>query len=211
MKTTPDSHELYKASTKEPTLINVPQMQYLMIDGHGKPETSHEFQDAIQALYGIAYTLKFSRKKRGEDSTYKIPPLEGLWWADDNRDFEAGGNPEAWQWTLMIAQPDFITRKEFNDAVKELVAKKPETSAAKFVRLEKWKEGPSVQVMHVGPYAEEWQTIKRLMEYAERYGVATGKHHEIYLGDPRRSAPEKLKTILRHPVKLRSRKAALQD
>lgn len=203
-----DTSSLYKATAKTPALVDVPKMQYLMIDGFGYPGDSPEFQQAVQALYGLAYTIKFSRKKRGEESTYRIPPLEGLWWSEDIRDFQPEGDKSKWQWTLMIAQPDFITKKEFDEARKALLEKKPETVRAKDVKLSAWKEGPSVQVMHIGPYSAEGPTIEKLMKYAEDLGELTGKHHEIYLGDPRRAMPDKLKTIIRHPVKLRRKSRA---
>lgn len=198
--------DLYKASAKSPVLVDVPKMQYLTIDGAGYPENSPEFQQAIEALYGIAYTIKFSRKKRGEESAYRIAPLEGLWWADDVRDFQPRGDKSKWQWTLLIAQPEFITKKEFEAARAALIERKSETVRAKDVKLEAWKEGPSVQVLHVGPYSTEGPTIERLLSFGQQYGELTGKHHEIYLGDPRRARPDKLKTIIRHPVKLRTKK-----
>jgi hypothetical protein len=204
-----DTNQLYKASAKSPVLVDVPKMPYLTIDGSGYPGNSPEFQQAIEALYGIAYTIKFSRKKRGEESGYRIPPLEGLWWSEDIKDFQPDGDKSKWQWTLMIAQPEFITKKEFEDARKALLERKPGTLRAKDVKLSQWKEGPSVQVLHVGPYSEEGPTIERLMAFAQEYGELTGKHHEIYLGDPRRARPDRLETIIRHPVKLRSKKRAV--
>ncbi len=170
-----------------------------MIDGIGDPETSKDFQDAVQALYSIAYTIKFGRKKRGEESDYKLSPLEGLWWSDNMSDFASGAR-DKWQWTVMVAQPDFITKTEVAKAAKDAASKKELPSLLK-VRFEKWKEGECAQIMHVGPYSTEKATIEKLHAFIwENGGELTGKHHEIYLGDPRRAAPEKLKTILRQPL-----------
>ncbi len=196
--------KLYAASVKTPKFVSVPKMPYLMVDGQGDPNTSKEFQDAVQALYSLAYTIKFGRKKRGEESDYRITPLEGLWWSDDMSDF-ATGNKAKWKWTLMLAQPEFITKAEVTAAVKEVTAKKDVPALPK-VRFEKWKEGECVQIMYVGPYAEEGPTIQKLHIFIIEQGAQlTGKHHEIYLGDPRRAAPDKLKTILRQPLKRLSR------
>lgn len=192
--------ELLSANAKTPKFVNVPKMQYLMVDGIGDPEHSKDFQDAIQALYSIAYTMKFGRKKRGEESDYKMMPLDGLWWAKDMSSFMKDDRAK-WQWTLMLAQPDFITKPEVARAVKDATAKK-ELPLAPKVRLEKWKEGECAQIMHIGPYSKEGPTIQKLHDFIHAQGAElTGKHHEIYMGDPRRAAPDKLKTILRQPVK----------
>ena len=193
--------DLYKASTKKPEYVRVPAKKFLMIDGSGDPATVPEFQEGIEALYTLAYTMKFDRKKRGDDSSYKIPPVEALWWSDDPKNFMEGGDKTKWQWRLMLSEPDSISQSELKTASKEALQKK-ELPAVKAVRLEKFTEGPSMQVMHVGPYSSEGQAIERLHQSAKDAGYEiTGKFHEIYIGDPRRSAPEKLKTILRQPVR----------
>ncbi len=195
---------LYKASPKKSAIIKVPATKYLMIDGMGDPNTSKEFQDAIQALYPLAYTIKFGRKKQGKESDYKITPLEALWWSNDPKAFSSGGDKSKWKWTAMIAQPDFIGQSDLKSAAKEAFAKK-QLPAINSVRLEKFLEGPAVQMLHVGPYSTVGSTIEQLHVFARESGYEiTGKYHEIYLGDPRRSAPEKLKTILRQPIRKRS-------
>ncbi len=194
------SDGLYKASKKTPEFLKVPAMKYLMIDGTGDPNTSKQFQDSIQALYSLAYGIKFGRKKRGEESDYKIPPLEGLWWSDDPKNFMDGGDKSKWQWRLMISEPDFVSQKDLTIAAEE-AGKKKALPALPSVRLEKFAEGPAVQMMHVGPYSTEHTSIARLHDFAKESGYEiTGKFHEIYLSDPSKTAPEKIKTIIRQPV-----------
>ena len=193
---------LYKASAQEPALVDVPPMDYLMIDGRGAPDTSPAFQQAIEALYGLSYTLKFGLKKR-EGLDWRVMGLEGLWWAEGDDPGEAfrSGDKTRWQWTLMIAQPDFITRAFVEEAREELLARRP-MPAAKQVRLARLEEGPSAQILHVGPYAEVVPTIDLMLAFIKEKGYEfNGKHHEIYLSDPRRTKPERLKTIIRQPVK----------
>ncbi|SRR5581483_7006456 len=191
---------LYKASAKKAELVRIPAQKFLMIDGTGDPNISKAFQEGVQALYSLAYGIKFGRKKRGEDWNYKIPPLEGLWWSEDMNNFMEGGDRSQWQWRLMLAEPDFVTKKEVSEAAKEAGERK-KLPALPSVRFEKFAEGPAVQMMYVGPYSKEGPAIERLHAFAREAGYElSGKHHEIYLGDPRRSAPDKLKTILRQPV-----------
>jgi hypothetical protein len=198
--TSTDLLSLYKASAKEPEVVSVPLTKYLMIDGIGDPNTSPAFQSAVETLYGLAYTIKFGRKKRGLKSDYKITPLEGLWWADNMNAFGPEGDRSKWKWTIMLAQPEFIMSRDVAVATKELKEKK-DLPLLPQVRFERYKEGKSVQIMHVGPYSAEGPTIERLHKYAQDHGLAIrGKHHEIYLGDPRRARPDRLKTILRQPV-----------
>lgn len=191
---------LYQPKVGQPVTVDVPAMNFLMIDGRGDPNKSQEYVDAIQTLYPVAYTLKFMAKKElGQD--FGVMPLEGLWWSDDMSDFSSG-NKSNWQWTAMIMQPDIITKAMFERAVKEVAAKKNPASLAK-LRFEKYAEGRAAQVMYVGPYSEEGETIKQLHAYIESQGgklTASNKHHhEIYLGDPRRTDPSKLKTVIRQP------------
>jgi hypothetical protein len=190
---------LYIPSAQDFSMVEVPTMQFLMIDGQGNPNTSQDYIDAIQALYGVAYTLKFASKKNpGKD--YTVPPLEGLWWADDMDAFTTG-NKDAWKWTAMIMQPEWITSEMLNDA-KAAVAKK-ELLAIDKLRLETYDEGLSVQIMYFGSYADEGPVIARMhKEWMPANGYTeNGKHHEIYIGDPRKVEPAKLKTVIRQPIR----------
>lgn len=191
--------ELYSPPAGGPVIVDVPPMNFLMLDGVGDPRTAQEYQDAVQALYSLAYALKFKLKKEDASLDYTVMPLEGLWWVDDLAmlDFEERSN---WKWIMMIALPDFVTAQQVSETIAELARKKPLPSLRK-IRLERYDEGRAAQIMHIGPYSAEWPTVEGLHDFVRDQGLnLRGKHHEIYLGDPRRSAPEKLKTILRHPV-----------
>ena len=182
-------------------LVDVPDLRYLMVDGHGDPNTSSEFTDAVEALYPVAYTLKFASKQDlGRD--YVVMPLEGLWWADDMDSFTAARDKSRWDWTLMIMVPDWIDGGLFGSAVEKVAAKKAPARLGD-VRLETLSEGLCVQVLHVGSYDDEADVLRRLHEeFVPENGLTmTGRHHEIYLNDRRRVAPEKLRTILRQPVR----------
>jgi hypothetical protein len=172
-------------------------MGFVMIDGKGDPNTSQEYADAIQALYSLSYTLKFAIKKE-LGRQYVVGPLEGLWWMDDMADFERRKGD--WLWTAMISQPDEVTPERFDLAAQE-AGRKKELPALTLARLERFREGPCAQIMHVGPFSAEGPTIAALHAFiSEQGGTFDGvrqKHHEIYLSDPRRSAPDKLKTIIR--------------
>lgn len=195
---------LYRPSAKDFQLVDVPAMNFLMIDGHGDPNTDQSYMDAVEALYGVAYKLKFaSKKETGRD--YVVPPLEGLWWAEDMDTFTISRDKSAWDWTMMIMTPDWITQPMFAEAV-EVVRKSKALPALEKIRLEPYHEGLSVQILHIGSFDDEGPTIAKLhQEYMPQNGLQeNGKHHEIYLSDPRRVAPEKLKTILRQPVKRQS-------
>lgn len=190
---------LYGASSKDASLVDVPEMNFLMIDGAGDPNKAQAFKDAIEALYSVSYTLKFMVKKGKTAVDYGVMPLEGLWWADDMTVFSTG-EKDRWKWTMIIMQPEHVTEKLFNEAVEEVKKKKNPLALSK-VRFKGYHEGLSVQVMHIGPYSEEGPTIKRLHAFIKENGYDfRGKHHEIYLSDPRRSAPEKMKTIVRQPI-----------
>jgi hypothetical protein len=191
---------LYQPSAKEFVVVDVPPMQFLMIDGHGDPNTAQEYQDALEALYAVAYTLKFASKKAlGMD--YVVPPLEGLWWAEDMDVFTASSDKSTWDWTMMIMQPEWVTQEMFEEAVAQ-VEKKKNPPALPRLRLETYDEGSAVQIMHIGPYAAEGPTIARMHAFIAENGYEpAGKHHEIYLSDPRRTAPEKMKTVLRQPIR----------
>ncbi len=180
--------------------VDVPEMQFLMADGHGDPNVAQEYKDVIEALYAVAYKMKFISKKVLEQD-YTVPPLEGLWWAEDMETYLTREKSN-WDWTMMIMTPDWITEEIFDDAVTQVrQAKNP--SALKRIRLERYHEGLSVQVMHIGSYDDEGPILAKMhSEYIPENGfIENGKHHEIYLSDPRRVAPEKLKTVLRQPVR----------
>ena len=190
---------LYSPSAKAPEIVEVPPLNYIMVDGHGDPNTAPEYGEAIQTLYSLSYTLKFhSKKTLGRD--YGVMGLEGLWWIADMSRFTSAPKSE-WDWTMMILQPDFITPALFEEA-KQLVRAKGKAAPVDTARLETYSEGMSVQIMYFGAYADEGPTIARLHQFAFEQGYSLhGKHHEIYLSDPRRVAPEKLKTIIRQPIR----------
>jgi len=193
-----DLKDLYSPSPKDAELVRVPRFNYIMIDGSGDPNTSQEFQEAVQALYAAAYTLKFMIKKE-KKVDYPVMALEGLWWADDMEVFMTGTRSD-WKWTVMILQPKIVTKALFKKAVKAAIQKKG-LAALEKLRLESMDEGLSVQIMHFGTYAEEGPTIQRLHAFArERFFELKGKHHEIYLSDPRKVSAEKRKTVIRQPV-----------
>ncbi|HXN78196.1 MAG TPA: GyrI-like domain-containing protein [Candidatus Dormibacteraeota bacterium] len=187
--------ELYAPSAKEPSIVDVPEMQFLMVDGTGDPNQPGPFQEAIQALYSLSYGAKFMLKKEGIE--FRVSPLEGLWGSP------GGLNPNkkmSWQWTALVMQPAAVTSSVLQKVRAEAMRKKP-LAALSRVRLETFREGRSAQIMHIGPYSSEAPTIAKLHEFIKKRGYhLVGKHHEIYLGDPRRSAPERLKTLIRQPI-----------
>ena len=190
---------LYRPSAKKVEIVEVPQMNFLMVDGEGDPNTAQSFSDAIEALYPVSYTLKFMIKKGEIGIDYGVLPLEAIWWSDDMSAFSTG-NKEAWKWTLMIMQPDFITQKMVKEAMEEVKVKKKPASLP-LIRFETFKEGKAAQIMHIGPFSEEGPTIEKVHLFIEENGShRVGKHHEIYLSDIRRAAPEKWKTIVRQPM-----------
>lgn len=190
---------------KTPSLVDVPKMTFIMVDGEGDPNGSVQFQDAVELLYGLSYTIKMSYKKGKQPPgyyEYVVPPLEGLWWVSDGRFlFESRDN---WRWTVMIRQPDFVAQEFFSWACAELQKKKKE-AAVEIARLESYAEGLCVQAMHIGPYATEPETVGKMDEFLRSNGYRDtldrgGKHHEIYLSDPRKAKEENMKTVLRHPA-----------
>ena len=190
----------YNQKKNEVTYLDVPQMNFLMIDGTGSPNNNPAYSDAVGALYAIAYYLKFAVKKGSLGIDYKVMPLEGLWWAEDMRLFTLE-NRVNWLWRMMIMQPEFITMEMFTEAV-DAVRKKKNPPRLDEVRFEVFKEGMSVQIFHAGPYGEaERPSIERLHQaiFGQDYTLR-GKHHEIYLNTPLRTDPSKLKTIIRQPV-----------
>ena len=195
--------QYYMPSAKKIELIEIPSFNFVMIDGAIEPDaspgTSPLFEQAVGAMYGAAYTLKFMFKKLPENPVdYPVMALEGLWFVEDGQfDIRKPGN---WKYTLMILVPDLVGAEHFTEAVGQLRKKKP-SPAVDRLRLERFREGLCVQTMHIGPYADEPATVARMEAFAAENGYQmTHKHHEIYLGDPRRGDPAKLKTVLRHPV-----------
>jgi hypothetical protein len=182
------------------TIVDVPEMQFLMIDGHGDPNTAQEYKDAVEALYAVAYKVKFA-SKRELDQDYVVPPLEGLWWAEDMGSFVERAKSE-WDWTMMIMQPDWITL-QMVEMARQQAPRSKDLPALPKLRLESYGEGLAVQILHLGSYDDETPTIAQLHgEFLPANGlVEAGKHHEIYLSDPRRTAPEKLRTVIRQPVR----------
>lgn len=189
---------LYTPSAKAVTLVEVPEMSFIMVNGKGAPEGA-EYQNAVQALYSTAYTLKFALKKAGK-ADYPVMALEGLWWADDYAAFQPGtGDRNAWRWTMMIMQPDIVTAAEVKAAVKAAGEKKDLPSLDK-LRFARFHEGKAAQLLHIGPYLAEGPNIRKIhAKITESGGKLSGKHHEIYISDPRRADPAKLKTVLRQP------------
>lgn len=175
-------------------------MQYLMIDGHGNPNTAQEYKDALTTLYPVAYKLKFMSKKQ-LDKDYVVPPLEGLWWAEDMQHFTSSRDKSQWDWTMMILTPDWITADMFAHVLAELSKKDVPPALAK-LRLETLSEGLCVQTLHIGSYDDEAPVLQKMHdEFIPDQGYRMAKkHHEIYIGDPRKVAPEKLRTILRQPI-----------
>ena len=191
---------LYKPTAKEFTVVEVPRLQFLMVDGHGDPNTAQEYKDAIEALYAVAYRVKFA-SKRELDRDYVVLPLEGLWWAEDMDAFTTSRDKSAWDWTMMIMQPEWITGEMVAGAIAHVDSAK-NLPALPNLRLEGYGEGLSVQILHIGSYDDEGSVLHRMHQQfipQNNFRLA-GKHHEIYLSDARRVAPEKLRTVLRQPV-----------
>jgi hypothetical protein len=190
---------LYKPSHKEIKIVEVPKMNFLMIDGQGDPNTAKEYGDAVEALFALSYALKFMIKKSELQIDYGVMPLEGLWWVDDMSKFSIE-DKSSWKWTSLMMQPEYVTRDLFMEAL-EQVKKKKNPAALPKVRFESFNEGRSAQTMHIGPFSEEGPTIERIHRFIHDNGFTrAGKHHEIYLTDIRRAAPEKWKTVIRQPI-----------
>jgi hypothetical protein len=199
---------LYQPSAKKAAIVQVPRLQFAMIDGAiekgGEPGTSPAFREAMMALYGLSYTLKFTSKLRKQNPIdYPVMALEGLWWVEDGHfDITVKDN---WCYTVMMLQPEHITPEMFEEARAQIRKKGRDSAALSKAQLAHFEEGWCVQMMHIGPYTTEPATIELLRLFAAEHGYRdrvgpTGKHHEIYMSDPRRVAPEKMKTVLRHPV-----------
>lgn len=189
--------QFYQASAKEVVQVDVPAMKYLMVDGKGDPNTSLEYAQAVEALFTVSYAVKFMVKKSVQAIDYGVMPLEGLWWADDMAAFTANDKAD-WKWTMMILQPGFVSDEMIATAMRE--AQKKGLPALHRLRLEWFEEGRCAQVLHIGPFSTEGPTIERLHQFIDARSTRRGKHHEIYLSDIRRAAPEKWKTIIRHPM-----------
>ena len=191
---------LYQPSAKEPAFVDVPDMNFLMVDGEGDPNSSAVYAAAIEALYAAAYTIKFTVKKGPLGIDYPVMALEGLWWADDMSSF-VSGDKGSWKWTMMIMQPEFVHAAMVRDTVAE-VGKKKALPAIAQLRFGKFAEGKSAQILHVGPFSAEGPTIARVHAFiASLGGKLSGKHHEIYLSDIRKADPAKWKTVIRQPLK----------
>ena len=191
---------LYQPSKKDFEVVDVPEMAFLKVDGHGDPNQAPEYTQAVEALYGVAYKLKFISKNEGKD--YVVPPLEGLWWAEDMDSFTSARDKSQWNWTMMIMTPEWITEGMVDTATVEVNQKKDLPGLNK-LRWETYQEGLSVQILHLGSYDDEGPVLEKLhQEWMPGNGYTfNGLHHEIYLSDPRRVEPDKLKTILRQPIR----------
>ncbi len=193
--------ETYAARRGRFDIVTVPVMQFLMIDGHGDPNTSTAYADALRTIYPVAYTVKFlSKAELGRD--YSVMPLEALWWSDDMDSFTSARDASRWDWTMMNMVPDWVTAEHL-DAARHTVASKGGAPVLDVLRLERLDEGLSVQTLHVGSYDDEGPVLETMHHEVipSQSLTMTGKHHEIYLSDPRRTAAEKLSTILRQPVR----------
>ena len=190
---------LYQAPAANPVLVEVPALNYLMVDGEGDPNTAPAYAEAIETLFAVSYTLKFMIKKGPSAMDYGVMPLEGLWWADDMSAF-ASKDKSSWKWTAMIMQPALVSAALVESAVGEVKRKKDPVALSK-LRFEAFAEGQCAQILHVGPFSEEGPTIENLHRFIDARGQRSGKHHEIYLSDIRRADPSKWKTIIRQPLR----------
>jgi hypothetical protein len=190
---------LYQPSAKEVVQVDVPVMNFLMIDGKGDPNTSQAYAAAVEALFTVSYTVKFIMKKGPSAVDYGVMPLEGLWWAHDMTQFSVT-DKSSWNWTMMIMQPSFVTQEIIDRAIAD-VKKKKNPAAISRLRLEAFAEGKCAQILHVGPFSEEGPTVEKVHQFIAAHGKRAGKHHEIYLTDIRKADPAKWKTIIRQPMR----------
>lgn len=190
--------DFYAPNNREWALVEVPAQQFIAVSGKGNPNTAPEYARAVEALYAVAYTLKFASKRAGRD--FVVGPLEGLWWSPDPAVFAARAK-DSWHWRMLISQPDRITDADIKEAMETALAKKKLPTIAS-VEHETLHEGTCAQLLHIGSYDDETPALTALhTDYLPANNlIERGHHHEIYLGDPRRTAPEKLKTVLRQPV-----------
>lgn len=190
--------DLYNPS-KEPHIVEIPEMLFFMIDGKGYPGDNPEYQEALGSLYGASYTLKMGVVKPETGKDYVVPPLEGLWYMDDMSEWSME-NKDKWKWTMMIRIPDHVTEKQIEKALQMFKEKKNPANIDR-LRYGKYAEGTVVQVLYFGSYSEEGPTIEKMHEFAKNQGYKLdGKHHEIYIGDPRKTKPENLRTVIRQPL-----------
>lgn len=190
---------LYRPSAQKVEVVTVPKMNFLMIDGQGDPNTSQSFQEAVESLYALSYTIKFMVKKGDLAVDYGVMPLEGLWWTDDMSKFSVESK-NSWKWTLMILQPEIVTKQLVSEAIKRVREKKNPAALSK-LRFESFSEGKAAQTMHIGPFSEEGPTVQSVHAFIKANGSRLrDKHHEIYLSDIRKAAPVKWKTIIRQPM-----------
>jgi len=190
----------YKPSYKAVEIVDVPKMNYLMVDGKGNPNTAQEYKDAVEVLFGLSYAIKFIIKKGEIGIEYGVMPLEGLWWVDDMTQFDINKKDE-WQWASLMMQPELVTKEIVEQAMEQVKLKKNPIALPK-VRFESFTEGKAAQILHIGPFSEEGPNIERIHNFIEDNGYQlSGRHHEIYLSDIRRAAPEKWRTVIRQPYK----------
>lgn len=201
--------EAYLYLPKKPAIVPVPEMVFFAVEGQGDPNTAPAYQEAMSLLYGISFTVKMSRMSGQTPAgyfDYVVPPLEGLWWTDEpGFDGRFPGDKSKFRWISMIRQPDFVDEAVFAWAAEELAKKKPDLDVGK-ARFRRWEEGLCAHVLHIGPYDDEPATLDKLDAFIAEQGYTADfsdvrRHHEIYLGDPRRTKPERLRTVLRHPVR----------
>jgi hypothetical protein len=189
---------LYQPKPKVVVEVDVPAMQFLMVDGQGDPNTSPAYAAAVEALFSLSYAIKFMLKKGPMALDYGVMPLEGLWWVEDMTQFDVSRKAD-WQWTMMIMQPDIVTPALMAQSMEGVLSRRSNPALAS-LRLERFEEGHCAQTLHVGPFANEGPTVELLHQYIAAHGQLRGKHHEIYLSDIRKADPSRWKTILRQPM-----------
>ena len=191
--------QLYHPSAKEVSVVDVPAMNFLMIDGEGDPNTAKSFTDAVETLFPVSYAIKFKVKKGTLGIDYGVMPLEGLWESDDMPNFNIA-EKSRWKWTVMIMQPSFVTQDLVEQVLKEVKEKKNPAALPK-LRWESFSEGRCAQIMHIGPFSEEGPTVQKVHRFIDTIGKRVRKHHEIYLSDIRKAAPATWKTVIRQPLR----------
>ena len=189
---------LYQPSAKDVSMVEVPVMNFLMIDGEGDPNTAPSYQEAVEALFSVSYAIKFKVKKTLAID-YGVLPLEGLWWADDMAQFSVA-DKSGWKWTMMIMQPEFVNSAMVRETIAE-VKKKKDLPALALLRCAPFNEGKCAQILHIGPFTAEGPTVAKVHAFISSVGKLSGKHHEIYLSDIRKADPAKWKTVIRQPLR----------